>query len=364
MGYDPATMLKCVLCETELKNRWHLSRHVKTRHSTEFKEYVTTHEHDGAPPVCACGCGEIPPFKKGRFAKTVPFHSRSMRMKECWSDKEWSARRKESIRIAMNRPETVAKRSASMKKRWREEIEWATRMRVNMKNRWHRNPAWVQKMHELRSSEADRERQSRALKAKWKDPDWSDERRRAISSGDHRAKISSGIKKKWCDIAWAERRREQLRSPERTQKISEAQRRLWASGRRVPRSHWSNVKRGWLTNALDGRDEWYDSGLEREFAKACWERGIRTVRSPARSTVPYVSRDGRRRTYVPDFFLPDLGLVVEIKGRPMPDDAEKALAARAALEEKDAEYVFVFARTKRDVERAARSIVGHRRSAP
>lgn len=55
----------------------------------------------------------------------------------------------------------------------------------------------------------------------------------------------------------------------------------------------------------------FESGFERKFIRICRQLGIKLERSKA--VVAYVE-SGKRRTYHPDFYWPEVDFTVEIKG--------------------------------------------------
>ena len=56
-----------------------------------------------------------------------------------------------------------------------------------------------------------------------------------------------------------------------------------------------------------------DSGAERVFAESLNDAGIKWIKNS--ESFPYVDGKGKERKYIPDFFLPEYDLWVEIKGK-------------------------------------------------
>lgn len=66
-------------------------------------------------------------------------------------------------------------------------------------------------------------------------------------------------------------------------------------------------------NCLDGSIVSMDSTWEVACARRLDELGIRWIRDP-KMKLGYVTRGRRKRNYVPDFYLPDLDVYIEVKG--------------------------------------------------
>ena len=67
---------QCLECDTSVKNRVLLKKHLKKHHTgLLFEDYVVKHEHGGVWPLCLCGCGEKVKFQGGvYFASLVRGH--------------------------------------------------------------------------------------------------------------------------------------------------------------------------------------------------------------------------------------------------------------------------------------------------
>ena len=76
------------------------------------------------------------------------------------------------------------------------------------------------------------------------------------------------------------------------------------SGRR-PDVKWYKVSN------IKGEEFSQQGTWERDFAIALNHRGVWWIK---RKTISYTSFDGVHKTYIPDFYLPDLGVYIEIKG--------------------------------------------------
>lgn len=61
------------------------------------------------------------------------------------------------------------------------------------------------------------------------------------------------------------------------------------------------------------KGQWMDSGAERKFAELLDTNNIGWKKNTT-EYFPYVDKEGKRRKYYPDFFLPDYNYWVEIKG--------------------------------------------------
>ena len=64
---------------------------------------------------------------------------------------------------------------------------------------------------------------------------------------------------------------------------------------------------------VDGSIVSMDSTWEVACARRLDELGIRWIRDP-KMKLGYVTRGRRKRNYVPDFYLPDLDVYIEVKG--------------------------------------------------
>ncbi len=80
--------------------------------------------------------------------------------------------------------------------------------------------------------------------------------------------------------------------------------------RRKRRKLWS--KKSDYT-CLDGSIVSMDSTWEVECAKRLDELGIRWIRNPSLK-LKYTTRGRRARNYIPDFYLPDHDVYIEVKG--------------------------------------------------
>ena len=80
--------------------------------------------------------------------------------------------------------------------------------------------------------------------------------------------------------------------------------------RRKKRKLWS--KKSDYT-CLDGSIVSMDSTWEVACAKRLDELGIRWIRNPSLK-LKYTTRGRRQRNYIPDFYLPDLDIYIEVKG--------------------------------------------------
>ena len=80
--------------------------------------------------------------------------------------------------------------------------------------------------------------------------------------------------------------------------------------RRKRRKLWS--KKSDYT-CLDGSIVSMDSTWEVECAKRLDELGIRWIRNP-NLKLKYTTRGRRARNYIPDFYLPDYDVYIEVKG--------------------------------------------------
>jgi len=65
--------------------------------------------------------------------------------------------------------------------------------------------------------------------------------------------------------------------------------------------------------ALDGREVQMDSTWEVAMAQRLEELGVTWVRDNTLK-LEYLTRAGRKRKYIPDFYLPDYDLYIEVKG--------------------------------------------------
>jgi predicted nuclease of restriction endonuclease-like RecB superfamily len=80
--------------------------------------------------------------------------------------------------------------------------------------------------------------------------------------------------------------------------------------RRKKRKLWS--KKSDYT-CLDGTTVAMDSTWEVAMAERLDALKIKWIRSPDMK-LPYMTKSGRKRNYVPDFYLPDIDLYIEVKG--------------------------------------------------
>jgi len=80
--------------------------------------------------------------------------------------------------------------------------------------------------------------------------------------------------------------------------------------RRKRRGLWSK-RSDYLT--VEGVTVSMDSTWEVACAKRLDELGIRWIRNPSLK-LKYTTRGRRQRNYIPDFYLPDLDIYIEVKG--------------------------------------------------
>jgi len=80
--------------------------------------------------------------------------------------------------------------------------------------------------------------------------------------------------------------------------------------RRRRRGLWSK-RSDYLT--VEGVTVSMDSTWEVACAKRLDELGIRWIRNPSLK-LKYTTRGRRQRNYIPDFYLPDLDIYIEVKG--------------------------------------------------
>ncbi len=64
---------------------------------------------------------------------------------------------------------------------------------------------------------------------------------------------------------------------------------------------------------IDGLQVSMDSTWEVALAKRLDELNVRWIRNPS-IKLPYITRGRRSRNYIPDFYLPDHDLYIEVKG--------------------------------------------------
>ena len=80
---------------------------------------------------------------------------------------------------------------------------------------------------------------------------------------------------------------------------------------------WRRRKRFWSKKSdytcLDGSVVSMDSTWEVACAKRLDELGIRWIRNPSLK-LKYITRGRRARNYIPDFYLPDHDIYIEVKG--------------------------------------------------
>ena len=64
---------------------------------------------------------------------------------------------------------------------------------------------------------------------------------------------------------------------------------------------------------VEGKVISMDSSWEVHMARRLDELGVKWIRDPA-IKLQYRTKRGRKRYYIPDFFLPEVGLYIEVKG--------------------------------------------------
>ncbi len=76
-------MINCKICNKEFLNNLagSLTIHIKDEHNLELKDYIIKTEFNDIAPQCACGCGELPNFRRGIFKNYTDGH-RSFSYKE------------------------------------------------------------------------------------------------------------------------------------------------------------------------------------------------------------------------------------------------------------------------------------------
>ncbi|MBK26148.1 MAG: hypothetical protein CME70_19275 [Halobacteriovorax sp.] len=68
-----------------------------------------------------------------------------------------------------------------------------------------------------------------------------------------------------------------------------------------------------IYTTVDGLEVSMDSSWETAFAKRLDELGVKWVRDESMHFLYHTIR-GRKRKYIPDFYLPDYGVYIEVKG--------------------------------------------------
>jgi len=70
-------MITCKICNKEFVNNLggQLTLHLFNDHNITMEEYVIITEYNEIPPICKCGCGEIPKFYRGSYLDYVPLHN-------------------------------------------------------------------------------------------------------------------------------------------------------------------------------------------------------------------------------------------------------------------------------------------------
>ena len=76
---------------------------------------------------------------------------------------------------------------------------------------------------------------------------------------------------------------------------------------------WKSIKKVDYTRKSDGKTISMDSSWEVACATRLDELGIRWERDPSMK-LPYTDRKKRKRNYIPDFYLPDFDIYIEVKG--------------------------------------------------
>ena len=76
---------------------------------------------------------------------------------------------------------------------------------------------------------------------------------------------------------------------------------------------WKSIKKSEYTRQSDGAIISMDSSWEVACATRLDELGITWERDPSMK-LPYTDKKKRKRNYIPDFYLPDFDLYIEVKG--------------------------------------------------
>lgn len=145
----------------------------------------------------------------------------------------------------------------------------------------------------------------------------------------------------------------------RTQSIQQSirQKEDYASGKRLPsiqseKSRQKTSERMSLHNP-GGKSEWFlvsgrrvQGTYEKKFAECCEDEGIQWEKVRTNNHIFKYEKEGKVRSYAPDFYLPQFILYVEIKGFWWGDDEVKMKLVKQQHHDKN--VVIIFGRDKLD----------------
>lgn len=305
-------ILLFVQCKECSKSFIRIVNHVIKTHKMSYRDYVIKHEYAGIAPLCGCGCGQIPTFRKGKFKRYVHCHASND-----------PVLRQEMInagKAAAADPEKRKKNSEAVKRRWQD-----SDYREMMANpEFHARRAIESRKSTTTPEFSEKMRQIKLQL--WKDEEWAEKQREKFSSEEFSELVSKATT-------------EALSGTEIREKMSSIAKKGFADGKRTPKSNWSNINAGWHIDPHTKILTWFDSGWEFEFAELCHKHGVVAIRKND-LILPYTF-DGVVSNYFPDFVLPEHKLIIEIKGQESERDLAKYEAGEKYAVENGMGYIVI-----------------------
>lgn len=286
----------CKICNLEFKNNQSLAGHIRIYHRLTKKEYYDSFVKQFGEGICL-ECGGQTTFRGNRY---LSFCSH-----KCFSNNEL-IRQAQSIRAVGKKQsiETIQKRIANTDQ---------------SKKEAQRSKTMLDKYGSLSTLDAlnDNQKQIRAQKM-------SASLKGKAHSVEHHKKVIESKRKNGT----------LKHKPETKLKISNSQSNLYQSNDPpVPLIINSNGKNGRGHQTGKVNNLFYRSSYERRFLEYCFYKNINVESAATKEfRIQYKSGDEQKyRMYYPDFYLPDYGLVVEIKPLSMLDVGSNESKICAAL---------------------------------
>lgn len=302
-------MLRCPWCDKEFELENSIVRHSSRVHKKNRVDYDLLVKHGGAAPSCKCGCGT-----------PVAYSQRGNRFNDYVAGHQHQTPEIRNVMIQKGRetaadPEKRRKMSEGMKRSWRDP-ETKARFLSSLERSAEERYA---KIKRSQSTIEYRQNLSKIKKEQWQLK--GDFFRTVMRSDKFRRSVS-------------EKTRIGLADPNVRKRLSQHASDLQESGA----IHPHKTQRTWITDPVTNKDVLLHSGWELQFYEGAIANNVKIQRDHG-VRFEYIDENGLSRSYTPDFLLPDLKTVVEIKGYSTKRDELKHSAANLECERTGMRFV-------------------------
>lgn len=259
---------------------------------------------------CKCGCEKITKYKKKFYSRNCYYQWKS-------NDSDLKNRISKSVKKLYEDPdyrEFISRRTKEGMSRWiadnKDKFEY---------KKYERKTNSDVELFELKSKNS---------KNRWKDETF---REKVSNSLKKASLLNNESRKKSLIKMWNDRSDEERESI--ATKISQTKSKLIASGELVISHGNKKYKKGYYG------DEWYDSSYELKRMKQLDGMGVSWTKKH-NIIIKYIDVDGKKRNYIPDFFIDDK-IIEEIKGYITKTDIQKSKYAKKFCKDNNMTYVFL-----------------------